>query len=241
MLVAISGVIGCGKSSLVGGLTTRLGATAFYEPLPGTGNFLLGAYYEQPEKYAFSMQTLLLALRFRTHQEAQWRSARGELCIIDSPVTSDRVFLEVQKQCGFIDDLEYRAYETLASIQYPYLQYPDLQIHIDVDLETEVERIKKRSRDCEAGIDVSYLSKLNAAYNDLLPHLERLFPVVHIDGSGDKQAVMESATKAIIKRMHELQAEATGWPCYKKNTGYVPSPVRQEQDDLEGLAEYHTM
>lgn len=238
MLVAVSGVIGCGKSSLVKGLTTRLGATAFYEPLPESGNFMLNAYYERPEKYAYSMQTLLLALRFQTHQEAQWRSARGELCIIDSPITSDRVFLEVQKRCGYIDDMEYKAYETLASIHYPYLQYPDLQIHIDIDLDTEIERIKTRSRDCESGIDVSYLSMLNDAYSDLLPHLSRIFPVVHIDGTGDKQAVLEAATKAIIDRMKGLQAEASGWPCYKKNVGYVPSPVNPETDDLKGLAAY---
>ena len=238
MFVTVSGVIGCGKSSLVKGLTTRLGATAFYEPLPGTGNFMLEAYYENPQKYAYSMQTLLLALRFQTHQEAQWRSARGELCIIDSPITSDRVFLEVQRQCGYIDEMEYRAYEALASIHYPYLQYPGLQIHIDIDLDTEVERIKLRSRDCESGIDVSYLSMLNAAYNDLLPHLEKLFPVVHIDGKKDKQAVLEDATKAIIDRMRGLQAEASGWPCYKKNTGYVPSPKAEDASDLHGLAEY---
>lgn len=238
MLVAVSGVIGCGKSSLVKGLTTRLGATAFYEPLPGTGNFMLEAYYERPEKYAFSMQALLLALRFQTHQEAQWRSARGELCIIDSPITSDRVFLEVQRQCGYIDDMEYKAYEALASIHYPYLQYPDLQIHIDIDLDTEVNRIKTRSRECEDGIDVSYLSKLNDAYNDLLPHLSRIFPVVHIDGKKDKQAVLEDATKAIINRMRGLQAEASGWPCYKKNTGFVPSPTAEDASDLRGLAAY---
>lgn len=240
MLVAISGVIGCGKSSLVKGLTTRLGATAFYEPLPETDNFMLEAYYKNPEKYSYSMQTLLLSLRFRMHQEAQWRSQRGELCIIDSPIFSDRVFLEVQRQCGYIDDMEYRAYETLASIHYPYIQYPDLQLHIDIDLDTEVERIKKRSRDCESGIDVSYLTMLNNAYKDLMPHLERIFPVVHIDGSGDKNQVLELATKAIIERMQGLQAEASGWPCYKKNTGYVPPPVLyHETDDLKGLAEYH--
>ena len=77
------------------------------------------------------------------------------------------------------------------------------------------------------------------AYNDLLPHLSRIFPVVHIDGKKDKQAVLEDATKAIIDRIRGLQAEASGWPCYKKNAGYVPSPVNPETDDLKGLAKYH--
>ena len=238
MIVTISGVIGCGKSSLVRGLTTRLGATAFYEPLPGSGNFMLEAYYENPQRYAYSMQTLLLALRFQTHQEAQWRSLRGELCVIDSPIFSDRAFLEVQKQCGYIDEYEYKAYETLCSIHYPYLQYPDLQIHIDVELETEVERIRERARGCEDGIDVTYLERLNHAYDDLIPHLERIFPVVHINGNLGKNEVMGQAVQAILNRAKELESQSSSWPCYKKNTGYVnlPGASDREQDDLEGLA-----
>lgn len=239
MLVTVSGVIGCGKSSLVQGLVEHLGATPFYEPLPESGNFMLNAYYENPAKYAYSMQTLLLALRFQTHQEAQWRSARGELCIIDAPIFSDRIFLEVQKKFGYIDDLEYKAYEQLCSIHYPFLQYPDIQLHVAVPLEVEVERIKKRSRDCEGGIDVTYLQALHDAHNDLLPHLSKLFPVSILDGRQSKAELLIDAVEAIIQRKAELAKEKAGWPCYKRNNGYPC--IESNSDDnksLEGLARY---
>lgn len=240
MLITVSGVIGCGKSSLVQGLVEKLGATAFFEPLPDSGNFMLNAYYVNPEKYAYSMQTLLLALRFQTHQEAQWRSARGELCVIDAPIFSDRVFLEVQKKCGYIDNLEYRAYETLCSIHYPFLQYPDFQLHVDVPLEVEVERIKSRSRECESGIDVSYLQALHNAHSDLLPHLKRLFPVVMLDGRKSKAEVLQDAVDAIRTRQGELAREASGWPCYKKNQGYPSISTNKSIDNLDGLQRYET-
>ena len=65
MLVAVTGVIGAGKSTLVGYLSEFEGFTPFNKPLPETENFMLESYYQNPAKYAYSMQTLLLALRFR--------------------------------------------------------------------------------------------------------------------------------------------------------------------------------
>lgn len=221
MFVVISGVIGCGKSTLVQGLQAAMGATPFYEPLPETDNFMLEAYYKDPKRYAYSMQTLLLALRFQSHQEAQWRSMRGELCVQDSSIYNDKAFLDVQKRCGYIDALEYRAYEKLCEIHFPFLQYPDLHLHIDLPLDTEVERIKERSRDCEAGIDVTYLQMLGEAYDDLIPHLEKLYPVVRLDGSKGKKEVLADAITAIRARMDAMKKEASGYPVYKKNQAYA--------------------
>lgn len=220
MLIAVSGVIGVGKSTLVRGLTERLGFTPFYEPLPETDNFMLEAYYKDPGRSAYSMQTLLLALRFRSFQEAQWRSNRGENCIMDSTIYSDKAFLEVQKRCGFIDDLEYRAYNKLCEIHFPFLQYPDLLIHLKLDIDAEIERIKKRSRDCECGIERGYLEKLHAAYADLIPYLSKLFPVVTIDASQSIEEIQERAIDCIDLRRREMELRQCKWPSYKRNTGF---------------------
>lgn len=220
MLVVVTGSIGAGKSSLVEGLVTNLNAVPFYEPLPETDNFMLEAYYKDPARYSYSMQTLLLALRFRAQQEAQWRSNRGELCVIDSSYYADQAFLEVQRQCGYIDDLEYRAYHKLCEIHFGFLQYPDLHIHLDLPLNKEIERIKIRSRDCESGIPEDYLIKLRAAYDDLIPFLAKKYPLVHIDASQDKAHVLDDAVAAITKRKNDMLKENALWPVYKKNTGY---------------------
>ena len=216
MLIAVTGVIGVGKSTLVEGLTAELGATPFYEPLPETENFMLEGYYKDPARYAYSMQTLLLALRFRAQQEAQWRSTRGEVCIMDSSIYSDKAFLEVQRQCGYIDDLEYRAYDRLCEIHFGFLQYPDLLIHLDLPVDKEEERIAKRSRACESGIPRDYLDRLHAAYDDLIPFLRQKFPVVVIDASVGPAEVRERALSLIRARQNELAAQNSVWPAYKK-------------------------
>ena len=220
MLITITGVIGVGKSSLVEALTKELKGIPFYEPLPESDNFMLEAYYRDPQRYSFSMQTLLLALRFQAHTEAQIRSARGEICIEDSSYFADRVFLEVQRECGYIDDLEYKAYEKLCEIHYPYLQYPDLHIHLDLPLEQEIERIKARARGCEEGIPTDYLVKLRESYNKLIPHLSLLYPVVRLDASGTREDVLHLALAEVWKRQEQMEWESH-WPVYKKNTGYA--------------------
>lgn len=220
MLVVVTGGIGVGKSTLVEGLVKELNATPFYEPLPETDNFMLNAYYKNPERYSYSMQTLLLALRFRAQQEAQWRSNRGELCIMDSSIYADQAFLEVQKQCGYIDDLEYKAYHKLCEIHFGFLQYPDLHIHLNLSIDDEINRINTRSRECESGIPKDYLLKLRYAYDDLIPFLARKYPLVYLDASKDKQSVLTDAIAVIKNRQEEMQKENEVWPVYKKNTAY---------------------
>lgn len=220
MIVVITGLIGAGKTSVCEALEKSLKCKVFYEPLPETDNFMLESYYRNPEKYAFSMQTLLLALRFQAQQEAQWRSTRGELCIMDSSIYADKAFLEVQKQCGFIDENEYKAYEKLCEIHFPFLQYPDLHLHLNLSIDEEIERIKKRSRDCECGIERCYLEKLNSAYNDLIPYLAKLYPVKIIDANQPFDNVLKDCLEAFKARKQELQ-EQSHYPVYKKNTSYT--------------------
>ena len=220
MLVVITGVIGAGKTSLVEGLAEKMGATPFYEPLPETDNFMLEAYYKDPSRYSYSMQTLLLALRFRAQQEAQWRSNRGELCVMDSSIYADQAFLEVQRECGYVDELEYRAYLKLCEIHFGFIQYPDLHLHLHLPLDTELERINTRSRDCESGIPVDYLNKLRNAYEDLIPSLALKYPVKIVDANQSKAGVLSDAIKAIQDRKAEMEREKALWPVYKKNTGY---------------------
>ena len=220
MIVVITGLIGAGKTSVCEALEKTLKCKVFFEPLPETDNFMLEEYYKDPQKYAYSMQTLLLALRFQAQQEAQWRSMRGELCVMDSSIYSDKAFLEVQKECGFIDENEYRAYEKLCEIHFGFLQYPDLHLHLDLSIDEEINRIKKRSRNCECNIERSYLEKLNNAYADLIPHLSKLYPVKIINANRPFDDVLKDCIQEIKQRSKELEIQSH-YPVYKKNSGFV--------------------
>ena len=72
VLIAVSGNIGCGKSTLTRNLSYRLGYEPFYEPV--TTNPYLDLFYSDPKKWAFSMQIWILMKRFRVHQQALWEN-----------------------------------------------------------------------------------------------------------------------------------------------------------------------
>ena len=127
---------------------------------------------------------------------------------MDSSIYSDKAFLEVQKACGYIDENEYKAYNKLCEIHFPFLQYPDLHLHLQLPIDEEINRIKKRSRNCECNIERSYLEKLHDAYNDLIQHLSRLYPVKIINADKPFDNVLEDCIQAIKQRSLELQEQS---------------------------------
>ena len=64
--IAVEGVIGVGKTSLVARLTQTLGAKAIYEEFEK--NPFLEEFYEDPERYAFQTQLFFLMSRYKQQQ-----------------------------------------------------------------------------------------------------------------------------------------------------------------------------
>ena len=64
-IIAISGIIGVGKTTLTRTLGNILGADTYYEPVDT--NEYLDKFYADKEAYAFPMQVYLLNHRFQQH------------------------------------------------------------------------------------------------------------------------------------------------------------------------------
>lgn len=199
MLTVVAGLIGVGKTSLC----TALPGKKFYEPVES--NVYLEDYYREPHKFAFIMQMNILMKRFKMFQQAHWDSLNGVDCIADRSIYEDYAFALVQREEGYMDEKVFKTYEEMHELFQSYLVFPDLILYLKAPVDTAMERINIRARDCEAGIPREYMEKLNKAYERLMPQLAKKCPVIELDATQDKNQVLMQALEAIEKRRPELE------------------------------------
>merc|ERR1712139_326525 len=62
-----------------------------------------------------------------------------------------------------------------------FMQKPNIIVHLDVTPEESLRRIQLRSRECEAGVPLEYLTALHAAYEVFIEDISRVIPVIKVD------------------------------------------------------------
>jgi deoxyadenosine/deoxycytidine kinase len=149
MIVGISGVIGAGKSTLCEKLLQVLPLISG-EPWrllkePVEENPYLDRFYKDPKRWAFTMQMFLLLKRFEASSGIQ----AGVNYIQDRTLQEDRIFASLAHIQGLMSDSEFETYEGYYNVLSCKLQKPDLNIYLQVSLETSISRIQKRSREAE--------------------------------------------------------------------------------------------
>lgn len=200
LVVAIEGLIGVGKTTLTDSLCEMFGFTAFKEPVEA--NPFLEDYYKDPHRWSYAMQVNLLWERFKMFQEANYRAMRGEVCVADRSIYGDMAFGLVQKSDGYFVDKEFESYKRMHETLQPMIPYPDLIIWLELLPSDAMERIQKRSRGCESGIQLEYLQHLNEAYQQVLRCLESKCKIVKVDAR-------QSAYKVLCEVMQIIDNERT--------------------------------
>ena len=196
-VISIEGLIGCGKTTLVANLCDKHNYAPFFEPVET--NPYLEDYYKEPKRYAFTMQVHLLWERYKMFQSAYYRSLQGEVCVLDRSPQGDYAFALVQDMDGYFTKNEFQTYKNMNQILHSQMANSDLVIWLDVSPEEVIERIKKRSRNCEYNIPIEYLQHLYDAYQTVLASLEKQTSVVRIDARPNVEVVLASVEKVINK------------------------------------------
>lgn len=201
MIINIAGLIGAGKSTLVNKLSLN-GYSLFEEPVDN--NPFLSDYYKDPARWSFTLQVFYLWERYKQIQEAHMMSLRGETILLDSSLYSDFAFAILQHREHYFTDSEYKTYLNMHKIIASQTAYPDIFIWLDVTPEQALERIKKRSRDCELNIPIEYLRNLNNAYKYVMGKLKKHTAIISIDASADADEVYNSVNKFITDYKHNM-------------------------------------
>lgn len=158
--IAVEGVIGVGKTSLVHRLSAAKGGRRFLE-LVEENPFLTGGFYEDMERYAFDTEMFFLLSRFRQ----QRRLARA-LAETDQPILADyrfdknRIFAELT-----LSGSDFAIWERLFESLVPETPEPDLTVYLQAATDELLDRIRTRNRPFEREISRDYVDRLNRAYD----------------------------------------------------------------------------
>ena len=188
--IAIEGVIGVGKTTLVRLLAPDFSATPVLEVFQE--NPFLSDFYADRARYAFQTQIFFLLSRYRQQYQAIPQAlARG-------PVLSDYTFAKdsLFAHLNLTGD-ELAVYEKLHGALAEKIPAPDLAVYLRADLDVLMARIASRDRPYERGMDRSYIESLRLAYEGFFAAYAQA-PVLMID-TNDLNFVQDPAALASIR------------------------------------------
>jgi len=160
--VAVAGNIGVGKTNLTTLLANHLGWRAYYEPV--IDNPYLDDFYGDMERWAFHLQVFFLSKGSEIHRGMV---SLAEPCIQDRTIYEDKeIFATTLHRQGFMSDRDFENYTALFDTMTSYLREPDLIVYLRAGVDTLLDRIRCRGRDCERDISGDYLDALNDAYEE---------------------------------------------------------------------------
>lgn len=160
--IVVEGNIGVGKTSLTQRLEKAWQVPALYERF--LENPFLPRFYEDPKRYAFSVETAFLAERYRQmHDEFASVDLKKEGLLADYSFYKSLIFARRN-----LDPDEYRLFSELFGIINSKLPQPYLFVYLKTDTQKLLVNIRKRGRDFEKHIDAAYLERIDAGYIDFM-------------------------------------------------------------------------
>ena len=174
--IAIEGNIGAGKTSLATKISHDFNAKLILERF--ADNPFLPKFYEDPNRYAFTLEMSFLADRYQ-----QISDDLAQLDLFKDFVVSDYdIFKSLIFSKITLNEDEFNVYRKLFYLMYKDMAKPELYVYLYQNTERLQQNIKKRGRDYEQNIADDYLEKINTGYLEFLK-TQKEFNVKIIDVS----------------------------------------------------------
>lgn len=197
LFIGVSGIIGCGKSTLTKTFSDAFVFEASYEPV--AENPYLELFYKDMRKYGCIMQLRLLHERFRLHMAAVFSPKH---VIQDRTIYDDMVFATMLRRAGLIEELDFETYRLAFLNMSQFLHRPDVLVYLDCSPEVAMRNIRARGRGAETTITLEYLRDLKANYEEWLEVVG--IPVIRVDVN-DTFADPHHVMDLIIERLQRSE------------------------------------
>jgi deoxyguanosine kinase len=123
-------------------------------------NPFLPKFYEDQNRYAFSLEMSFLADRYQQlSDDLSQFDLFKDFIIADYHIFKSLLFSKITLEVD-----EFRLYRTLFDIIYKEMPKPDLYIYLYQNTERLLQNIKNRGRSYEQDITTEYLEKINKGY-----------------------------------------------------------------------------
>ena len=170
-LVSIAGVIGAGKTTLAEGLRDLFGFRVIKESYDS--NPFLPKVYAGQKSLALDSQLFFLLSQCEQLRPDSFPS--GSIAVSDYIMDKEMIYARI-----WLDSVQFEIYRKVNSVMTKTVADPMAAIYLKLSPQKALERIKKRSRPYEQGIDLNFLEKLNIGYEKLFETFNRC-PVITID------------------------------------------------------------
>lgn len=202
MHIAISGNIGCGKTTLTRMLAEHYGWEPRFESV--TNNPYLADFYDDMERWSFNLQIYFLNKRFKDVVEI---SKSDKVIIQDRTIFEDAcIFAPNLHNQGKMSDRDFETYQDLFKLMMSLVEMPDLMIYIRSSISTLVGQIQKRGREYEQTIRLDYLQGLERLYEKWIEDYDGKLIIIDGDNCkfGDRAEDFAKVTERIDGLLYGL-------------------------------------
>ena len=221
--IAVEGVIGVGKTTLVRLLSKDFNAEPLLEVFEE--NPFLSDFYSDRARYAFQTQIFFLLSRYRQQHDVIPRALTRGALISDYTFAKDSLFAHLN-----LGGDELAVYEKLHSALAEKIPKPDLLVYLRASLDTLMARIAARDRPYERSMDRSYIDSLRLAYDGFVAAYSEC-PVLAID-SDDFNIVQDPEA---LGRVRERIRAALQQGTFQQALPQIP--VTLTESDRSGLSD----
>lgn len=178
----LEGTIGAGKSTFLKLLSQHLPHISVkLEPIDTWqsqehGQSLLGNFYKNPIRWAYTLEIFTLICRVQEHRKEQ--KTINPTVVERSIYSGHYVFARNSYESGFMNDLEWNMYNQFFNFLTIQCQPPLGFIYLQVSPEVAFERIKKRNRSAETTLTLDYLHQIGLQHEKFLHKKENTLPAL---------------------------------------------------------------